>query len=263
MIVIRIVILAIGMTVAMMMLFFVRLLFVEMPVRVESQLGSPFAPQRPELPLNALGDAFRNIFVDGMGPCRLLYEKSTEVEVRLFMPENVDGMLPERLLWERLRFSRLLSLPKLEGIDPESELLLRSRNNCRLRLPSWKGISPVNWLWLKFIAIKLEKSPNHWGILPLSVFADKSTFWSFDRLLILEGITPDNWLLLKLRLNTNPESPRGGMVPLKLLEDNLRSCNWVSFPSSLGISPEILFSAMFNIVSLVQSPHSGDISPEN
>ena len=110
-------------------------------MRVESQLGSPFAPQRPELPLNALGDSFRNTFVGGMGPCKLLYEKSTEVEVRLIMPENIIGMLPERSLWERLRFSSVLSLPKLGGIGPESELLLRSRNDCSLmRMPSSKGI---------------------------------------------------------------------------------------------------------------------------
>lgn len=50
---------------------------------------------------------------------------------KLIMLESALGILPERMLCERLRFSNDDSFPKLGGMIPENELLLRSKTYCK------------------------------------------------------------------------------------------------------------------------------------
>jgi len=94
-----------------------------------AQGDNPVVFQRkPKFPIKALSGACWKILALGTAPVSLVYNKS--MELILSMLEREAGILPNKLLCERLRFSNLVSFAKVEGIEPARELWLRSRSNC-------------------------------------------------------------------------------------------------------------------------------------
>ncbi|PIN04421.1 hypothetical protein CDL12_23042 [Handroanthus impetiginosus] len=125
---------------------------------VTSQGDNPSAvPHKPGFPMNAFAGPLLNLAPDGIGPDNLL----------LIIPDNAEGILPERLLCERLKCSKELSFPNDGGIIPESELLLRSN-----KYYGWSkdGIEPSNKLLLRSKKKNLERLPIRDGIDPLKLF---------------------------------------------------------------------------------------------
>ncbi|PIN02192.1 hypothetical protein CDL12_25293 [Handroanthus impetiginosus] len=132
--------------------------------------------------MNAFAGPLLNLAPDGIGRDNLL----------LIIPDNAEGLLPERLLCERLKFSKELSFPNDGGIIPESELLLRSNKYCNLtKFPSSDGI-PDKKLLLKLKLCKPSQFSRTSGMFPVNLFLDKSRNWRLVSWPILRGIFPFN-----------------------------------------------------------------------
>lgn len=75
-----------------------------------------------------------------MAPVKALYEKSREVRFWRFC--RVDGMVPVRLLWARMKICRLVKPPIEEGMEEEMEAEVKSMDWRLERVPNQSGMLP-------------------------------------------------------------------------------------------------------------------------
>ena len=111
----------------------------------------------------------------------------SELRVSSWRP---DGILPDKLLYDRFKASNDARPDKLDGISPESLFSERSRDTSDFMAPIKFGICPLYLLDDKFKFITAARDVMSVGISPVKELLDKSMLTRYTNVLLYTSCCP-------------------------------------------------------------------------
>jgi hypothetical protein len=180
--------------------------------------------------------------LDGMALWNLFCESKSRVRTEKF-PREV-GMLPKRLLSDRIRVSSCEEICTSGGTNPTKLLPPRPKSSIDELLKRAEGISPLRWFFVRsrnssdelfarkagmpLVSVllatsraeRLESVPSPSGMLPCSLLMLRMISCRCEVLLLtrLEGISPSRRLLERSMNRRREQEDRVlGIMPMRLL----------------------------------------------